>query len=54
MSHVTLTKIHVTLMSESCHTYERVMSHIRTSHVTPRHMNESCFKHMNESCHTYE
>ena len=31
-------------MNESCHTYEWVMSHIQTSHVT----------HMNESCHTYE
>ena len=31
-------------MNESCHTYERVMSHMRTIHVT----------HMNESCHTYE
>jgi len=35
---------HVTHMNESCHTYERVMSHIWTSHVT----------HMNESCHTFE
>jgi len=31
-------------MNESCHTYERVVSHIWTSRVT----------HMNESCHTYE
>jgi len=35
---------HVTHMSESCHTYEWVMSHIWVSHVT----------HMSESCHTYE
>ena len=35
---------HVTHMSESCHTYEWVMSHIWMSHVT----------HMSESCHTYE
>ena len=55
---------HVTHMNESCHTYERVMSHIWTSHVT--HMNESRHtnvwamphiwtshvSHINESCHT--
>jgi len=35
---------HVTHIDESCHTHERVMSHIWTSHVT----------RMNESCHTYE
>jgi len=37
------------------HTYERVMSHIWTSHVT--HMSVETWsksKHMNESCHTYE
>ena len=55
-----VSQYHVTHMNESCHTYERVMSHIwmidfigvpchhhttlRMSHVT----------HMNESCHTYE
>jgi len=31
-------------MKESCHTYERDISHIRRSHFT----------HMKESCHTYE
>ena len=50
----------------SCLTYEWVMSHIWTSHVT--HMNESCLtyewvmshiwmsrvSHMNRSCRTYE
>ena len=49
-----------------CDTYEWVISHVWTSHVT--HMNESCHTyewvvshirmshvtHMNESCHTYE
>jgi len=58
MSHVTT--------NESCHTYERVMSHTWMSHVT--HMNESCqiykwvishiwmshVTHTNESSHTYE
>jgi len=57
---------HVTHMNESCHTYERVMSHVWMRHVT--RMNESCrtyewdmshiwtshVAHMNESCHTYE
>jgi len=57
---------HVTRMNESCHTYERVMSHVWMSHVT--RMNESCQTYervmshvwmshvtrMNESCHTYE
>ena len=57
---------HVTHIDESCHTHERVMSHIWTSHVT--RMNESCHTyewvkshvwmshvtHMNESCHTSE
>ena len=42
MSHLWMS--HVTLMNESCHTYEWVMSHIWMSHVTL----------MNESCHTYE
>ena len=36
--------IDVKYMNESCHTYERVTSHIRTSHVT----------HIDESCHTYQ
>ena len=31
-------------MNTSCHTYQRVMSHISMSHIS----------HMNESCHTYE
>jgi len=53
-------------MNDSCHIYERVMSHIRMSHVT--HMNELCHTyesvmshirmshvtHTNQSCHTYE
>jgi len=53
-------------VNESCHTYERVMSRVRTSHVT--HVNESCHTyrrvmsfvrtshvtHRNEACHTYE
>jgi len=53
-------------VSESCHTYEWVMSHIRMSHVT--HTNESCHTYewvmshirmshvtyMNESCHIYD
>ena len=51
-------------MNQSCHTYERVMSHPWMSHVT--HVNESCHTcervmshiwkshvtHTNESCHT--
>ena len=41
----------VTHMNESCHTYERVTSHIWRSHVT--HMNESV-SHMKELRHTYE
>ena len=36
--------IRTTHMNESCHTYQRVMSHTSTSHVT----------HINESCHTYQ
>jgi len=64
MSH--MRTIYVTLMSESCYTYERVMSHsIWMSHVTD--LNESCHTtyawlmshmwksyvtHMNESCPT--
>jgi len=57
---------HDTLVNESCHTYEWVISHIWTIHVT--HMNESYHTHKlvmshlwtshvthtNESCHTYE
>jgi len=31
------------LMNESCHTYECVMSHIRMHHLT--HMNEACDAH---------
>ena len=47
MRHVT------TLMNESCHTYECIISHIWMSHV--KHMSESCHaSHMNASCHTYE
>ena len=56
---------HVTLMDESCHTYEWVMSHSWMSHVTL--MNESCqthewvmshiwmshATHMNVSCNTW-
>ena len=56
----------VIVWNESCHTYEWVMSHIWTSHVT--HMSESNHihtrvlshlwmspvTHMNESCYTYE
>jgi len=42
MSHLWLS--HVTLVNESCHTYEWVMSHLWMSHVTL----------VNESCHTYE
>ena len=38
----------ITHINESCHTYERVMSHIRMGHVT--RMNE--LRH--GSCHTYE
>jgi len=57
---------HVAQMSESCHTYESVVSHVWMSHVTC--MNESCrtcewvkshiwvsrVTHMNQSCRTYE
>ena len=63
MIHVTRLGTH---MYESCHTYECVMSHVRTNHVI--HINESCHTyewvmahiqmshgtHMHESCHTYE
>jgi len=40
MSHVTLWISHVTRMNESCHTCERVTSHVRMRHVT--HMKKSC------------
>ena len=64
MSHAT----HVSHMSMSCHTYERVMSHIyamtsgphhpRTAHVTyMKHIRMSHathVSHMSMSCHTYE
>ena len=54
---------HPYTMNESCHTYERVMSHTWISHAT--HLNHtyewvmsqtwmSHVTHMNESCHTYE
>jgi len=36
---------------ESCHIYERVMSHTWMSHVT---LIDESFTHMNESRHTYE
>ena len=41
---------HVSLMNESCLTYEWVMSHVWMSHVT----HEWVTSHMNESRHTYE
>ena len=55
---------HVTCMNESCHTYERVMSHVEMSHITRMneldHTYECVMSHiwtshatrMNESCHT--
>jgi len=61
MSHMNESKKH---MNESCHTYERVMSHIWMSHVTlmnesshtykrvTSHIRMSHITHMNESCHT--
>jgi len=48
---------HVNESSLECHTYEWVISHIWTSHVT--HVNESCHiwtshvTHVNESCHIW-
>ena len=63
-------KSHVTHMNQSCHTYERVMSHVWTSHVTHesslhahllqwtsrKHLCiwKSHVTHMNQSCHTCE
>jgi len=49
MSHIWMG--HVTHMNESCHTYERVMSHILwvMSHIWMSHVT-----HMNGSCLTYE
>jgi len=56
----------VTYSSESCHTYEWVMSHTRCSHITRigewchtyewvvSHTWVSHVTHANESCHTYE
>jgi len=58
---------HVRHTNEKCHQYERVMSHLRTSHVM-RYMNESCRAYewviphiwtrhvtqMNESYYTHE
>ena len=56
-----------TILNESCHPHEQVVSHIWMSHVT--HMNKSCYAyewvmsqtywmsrvtHTNESCHTHE
>ena len=67
MSHGTyIWNIHVTCMYESCHIYEKVMSHVWMSHVP--HTNESCHMYewvmsyvwmshvtrMNESCHICE
>jgi len=39
-------------MDESYHTYDRVISHIRMSHVT--HISMSQVTHINESHHAYE
>ena len=40
---------HATYMNESCHTHERVMSHVIMSHTQMSHVT-----HTNESCHTHK
>jgi len=47
---------HITHTNESRHTYERVPSHIRTSHIAQQRAICVCTSrvtHMNEVCHTY-
>ena len=64
MSHMGMSR--VTLMNESCHTWEYLMFHMGMSVVTHTRMSHvshgrvmslirlSHVTHMNESCHSYE
>jgi len=51
MSHISTS--HVTHIHESCHTYQRVMSHSSSSAVTCLERAMSHVTHIDESCHTY-
>ena len=56
--YVSMCVCHVTLMNESCHTYEAVKQH-KCFHLAPTVAFGACMfvchvTHMNEACHTYE